>query len=95
MTNVGKHGGVQKARVDVVEDENAVRVTVSDDGAGFDPGAVRGGFGLLGMRERVELLGGTLPDRFHPRRRYDARDSLPPMRRPAAGETAGLRSVGI
>ncbi len=95
VTNVGKHGGVQKARVDVVEDENAVRVTVSDDGAGFDPGAVRGGFGLLGMRERVELLGGTLRIDSTPGGGTTLEISLPPMRRPAAGETAGLRSVGI
>jgi len=33
---------------------------VRDDGAGFDPAADTNGFGLLGMRERVELLGGGL-----------------------------------
>ena len=37
-----------------------MRVTVSDDGRGFDPGAMTAGFGLTGMRERVELLGGEL-----------------------------------
>ena len=95
VTNAGKHGGAQKARVDVVEDETAVKVTVSDDGAGFDPGAVRGGFGLLGMRERVELLGGTLRIDSTPGGGTTLEISLPPMRRPAAGETAGLRSVGI
>ena len=31
---------------------------VHDDGQGFDPSEHAGGFGLLGMRERVELLGG-------------------------------------
>ena len=35
-------------------------MTIRDDGAGFDPSAATSGFGLLGMRERVELLGGTL-----------------------------------
>jgi signal transduction histidine kinase len=33
---------------------------VRDDGKGFDPGAAAGGFGLVGMRERVELAGGEL-----------------------------------
>ena len=34
---------------------------MSDDGTGFDPGATSGaGFGLMGMRERVELAGGEL-----------------------------------
>ena len=36
-------------------------LVVHDDGKGFDPGSVRdGGLGLVGMRERVALLGGRL-----------------------------------
>jgi signal transduction histidine kinase len=35
-------------------------VTVRDDGAGFDPADRTEGFGVLGMRERAELLHGTL-----------------------------------
>ena len=36
-----------------------MRTVIEDDGAGFDPGAVReGALGLVGMRERVSLLGG-------------------------------------
>ena len=36
-------------------------LVVQDDGKGFDPGSVRdGGLGLVGMRERVALLGGRL-----------------------------------
>ena len=37
-----------------------VRLTVRDDGVGFDPDAVRSGFGLAGMRARMDALGGTL-----------------------------------
>jgi two-component system sensor histidine kinase ComP len=38
-----------------------VLISVSDDGGGFDPeGDVDGGFGLAGMRERVDLAGGEL-----------------------------------
>ena len=33
---------------------------VQDDGRGFDPGGVRAGFGLTGMRERALLAGGRL-----------------------------------
>ncbi len=40
--------------------DGVVEVTVSDDGRGFDPAAANGGFGLIGMRERVELAGGEL-----------------------------------
>ena len=60
LNNATKHGGARRARVDVVEDDSTVRLTVGDDGSGFDPVAHTDGFGLLGMRERVELLGGTL-----------------------------------
>jgi signal transduction histidine kinase len=37
-----------------------VHLSVRDDGDGFDPAARTAGFGLLGMRERAELLNGTL-----------------------------------
>jgi signal transduction histidine kinase len=38
-----------------------VTALIEDDGRGFEPAATReGGFGLVGMRERVALLGGTL-----------------------------------
>lgn len=37
-----------------------VRIAVRDDGRGFDPSAPTDGFGLSGMRERVELFGGSL-----------------------------------
>jgi signal transduction histidine kinase len=42
-------------------DERTLRVEVSDDGKGFDPDttAADGHLGLQGMRERVEILGGT------------------------------------
>jgi signal transduction histidine kinase len=42
------------------EDGGALRLSVTDDGRGFDPDAPGAGFGLAGMRERVLLLGGTL-----------------------------------
>jgi signal transduction histidine kinase len=60
LNNAAKHGGAHRAHVEVVEDDSTVRVTVRDDGSGFDPIAHTDGFGLLGMRERVELLEGTL-----------------------------------
>jgi signal transduction histidine kinase len=60
LTNAGKHGAAQRATVSVTDQEEQVHVTVRDDGRGFDPTAVTAGFGLTGMRERVEILGGEL-----------------------------------
>jgi signal transduction histidine kinase len=62
LTNVAKHSGAQSVHVSVVEALDGVRVSVDDDGAGFDPKAVnRGaGLGLMSMRERVRLVHGTL-----------------------------------
>jgi len=60
LNNAVQHGGAQHVEVDVSERERTVRVQVHDDGSGFDPTAATGGFGLIGMRERAELAGGTL-----------------------------------
>jgi signal transduction histidine kinase len=60
LTNASKHGGAKRAVVEISEQNAVVRLSVRDDGAGFDPEAKTDGFGLLGMRERVELLGGKL-----------------------------------
>jgi signal transduction histidine kinase len=60
LTNAVKHGQARRAVVEISEDDRLVHLTVRDDGAGFDPSAQAGGFGLLGMRERVQLLRGTL-----------------------------------
>ncbi len=43
-----------------IADENHVKVIVSDDGAGLPIGGGRFGYGLVGMRERVEDAGGSL-----------------------------------
>ena len=60
LTNVGKHSGAHRAEVRVIEADGRLDVAVRDDGRGFEPSAPRAGFGLTGMRERVEMLGGTL-----------------------------------
>jgi len=61
LTNVRKHAEATKVSVAFAYEESAVRVTVRDNGRGFSPEATAdGGFGLISMRERVRLLGGTL-----------------------------------
>lgn len=59
MTNALRHSGAGLIRVGV-ECGAEVTVDVSDDGAGADPGSLRHGLGLRGLRERIVSLGGTL-----------------------------------
>ncbi|HYM45407.1 MAG TPA: GAF domain-containing sensor histidine kinase [Solirubrobacteraceae bacterium] len=63
LTNVRKHSGAAAATVRVAEDNGTVTFVVEDDGRGFDATkelSDRGGFGLHSMRERMEMIGGTL-----------------------------------
>lgn len=62
LTNVGRHAHASRVDVMVERRDGHVVVVVEDDGDGFDPAQLPtdGHFGLLGMRERTEALGGTL-----------------------------------
>ncbi|HEY5709379.1 MAG TPA: GAF domain-containing sensor histidine kinase [Solirubrobacterales bacterium] len=60
LNNVAQHGETDRARVEVIESGETLRVRVSDRGCGFDLDARTDGFGLVGMRERVKLAGGAL-----------------------------------
>jgi signal transduction histidine kinase len=60
LNNIVKHARASEVAVNIAESADSVRVRVQDDGGGFDPGAISGRFGLMGMRERVELTGGEL-----------------------------------
>jgi len=59
LTNVVRHAHASHAAVHLYTDAHSYVVTVGDDGVG-PSGEVGTGRGLLGMRERVELLGGSL-----------------------------------
>jgi signal transduction histidine kinase len=60
LTNVAKHARADQAWVQVAETPTGLRVTVRDDGIGFDPAGAAEGFGIVGMTERVALAGGRL-----------------------------------
>jgi len=66
LTNVRRHAGASSVTVDLLASDDAVTLTVDDDGAGFDVGAQPSGYGLAGMRNRVEQLGGVLTVRSAP-----------------------------
>jgi signal transduction histidine kinase len=60
LTNVAKHAHAERARVLVGVAAGSLEVEVTDDGRGFDGDTATEGFGLVGMRERVQLVGGRL-----------------------------------
>jgi PAS domain S-box-containing protein len=60
LTNIVRHSGARGATVQLLADDGTLTLAVRDDGRGFDLHASRRTGGLSGMRERVELLGGTL-----------------------------------
>ena len=84
LTNATKHGEARRAVVEIHEEGETVHVLVRDDGVGFDPAADTGGFGVLGMRERVELLDGTLEIDSSPGAGATVRATLPVRRRAEA-----------
>ncbi len=57
VTNIVRHAGASSCRLTLRERLSSCELEISDDGKG---GAAPDGFGLIGMRERVEALGGTL-----------------------------------
>lgn len=62
VTNVVRHARATRIDVFVEHRGDRVMVMIEDDGVGFEPDQVKRGdhFGLLGLRERAEALGGTL-----------------------------------
>jgi signal transduction histidine kinase len=62
LTNVLRHAHASRVAVALHQRGDAVVAMVEDDGVGFDPdeAARRGRLGLLGVRERAEMLGGSL-----------------------------------
>jgi signal transduction histidine kinase len=68
LANVRKHARASRVALTLTFLDDSIRLDVRDDGVGFEPGLVdrdrdgwqAGGFGLTGMRERLEQYGGTL-----------------------------------
>jgi two-component system NarL family sensor kinase len=68
LANVVLHSGATHALVHLSRDADAIRLRVEDDGIGFDPAEVPfERFGVIGMRERARLIGGTFSIETAPR----------------------------
>jgi len=66
INNIVRHAHAETVLVEVAEEKGVLMVDIEDDGRGFDPAEVVGGpsasgrgLGILGMHERMELIGGT------------------------------------
>ena len=92
LQNVVKHSGATVAGVVLRCDPGLVSLRISDDGAGFHPDAAAGGFGLSGMAERAELVGGHLDVSSGPGRgtTIEARIPVTPPTRPKSAPSATI-----
>jgi signal transduction histidine kinase len=60
LNNVARHSGATQAWVRLRSKSDMIELDVEDHGRGTDPAANRRGLGIIGMRERAEMLGGSL-----------------------------------
>jgi signal transduction histidine kinase len=91
LANVAKHAAATAVRIELRQDPDLMALAVTDDGQGFDPATVRGGYGLLGMRTRASSLGGTCTVRSVPGQGSTVRVELPPP--PAEQAVRSLQPV--
>jgi two-component system sensor histidine kinase UhpB len=68
MTNIARHAGASWARLELRAQEDALVLTVTDDGRGLRAGESTSSQGIRGMRERAMLVGGTLEIDSRPER---------------------------
>ncbi len=81
LANAAAHAGAKEIELELAYDADSVGLSVRDDGRGFDPraadGAAPGHYGLQGMRERTERLGGRLDVSSRPGRGTRIRVRVP------------------
>jgi len=103
LTNVSRHAQASKAEITITEQDGTVQAAVRDDGRGM-PGAERlgprgdgleGGFGMGGMRERAELVGGDLEFVPAPTKGTTVRLLVPLAGRPTAEAEAAAQELSL
>ena len=72
LNNVAKHSGANRVEVHLERKDSLISASITDNGKGFDlgkalnPESPERGFGIIGMRERVSLLGGEIDIQSRP-----------------------------
>jgi two-component system, NarL family, sensor histidine kinase DevS len=92
LTNIAKHSGATRVLVEIGEADGNIRVSVRDNGQGFDVDAHTAGFGLIGMRERTSLADGRLTISSEPGRGTTVIAEFPVRREPSAVVT-GVQAI--
>ena len=93
LTNVVRHARARQVWVELQQGDAEVRLIIRDDGVGFDPGIARqrsargASLGLLGIQERIELLGGQLAIESEPGHGTTVRVWLPATYTPPSGDS--------
>src|SRR5215217_5401394 len=77
LTNAARHSRARRVRVKLAFEPEELRLAVVNDGEGGLEGAMRGGFGLAALRERVEALGGKMAAGNRPEGGFALRIALP------------------
>jgi PAS domain S-box-containing protein len=91
LTNVVRHARARHVWVGLEQDEAEVRLTIRDDGVGFDPGEARrrgargASLGLVGIQERAEMLGGRVAVESEPGHGAGVRAWFPATSTPSSG----------
>ena len=97
LTNASKHGHAARSVIEIQENAATVELSVRDDGDGFEPTTSTAGFGLIGIRERVQLLQGTVQIASSPGHGTTVTASLPVQRlasKSAPAEPKPIRATG-
>jgi signal transduction histidine kinase len=59
LTNVARHAHASRVDISIRETAGRIRMHIEDDGSGFDVAGKTSRLGLMGMRERIEMVGGV------------------------------------
>ena len=95
LNNVLKHSNATTATVSVVEEDGTITLTIRDDGAGFDQSQRGTGFGLIGMRERVSLVEGSMSIKTAPGAGTTVEVAIPVQRASSERERPQLADVKV
>ncbi len=94
VSNMAKHSKAKQAQVELSGTNDEIRLRIADAGVGFDPAlrSASAGIGLISMRERLRLVGGTLSVQSEPMRGTEILAAVP---RSASADPPHVRAMTV